>query len=246
MNALIIDDEAYARENLRLILKEYCPDIEIIGEADNIISAEVLIRQTNFDFLFLDINLKNENSFSLIQKLYDDPTFFKNLSIVFVTAFDEFAVNAFKLNAINYILKPISINLLLESITRVKNLIPQPEKINIIQTIKENSARNIITIPYKDAWEIVTIEDIIYIEGDGAYSKIFTTDNAEIYTSKSLKEYEHLLSDYKYLVRIHKSYFVNINFVVRIFKKDGGYLELKNGKKIPVSNNLKKDIYELF
>ncbi len=244
--AIIVDDELYARENLKDLLNEFCPEIEIVAEANSTSTAEAAIMSIEFDILFLDINLGNENSFALLHKLSADKSFTKNFTLIFITAYDEYALKAFQVNAVDYLLKPVSAELLLESMNKIKRLFRQEENSNLLSIISNNSVKKIITVPYKDAWEIVATDDILYIEAERAYSRIHTLQDKKMYASKSLREYELALSSLKYMIRVHKSFIVNVNHIARIIKSGGGYLELTNNKQIPISNTHKKDIYEYF
>ncbi len=243
LNVILVDDEKEACDNLKYILKEYIdPDINITAIANNTSEAEKLLSIHNPDALFLDIEMPNENAFQFLERV--SPIHFE---VIFVTAYDEYAIKAFKLNAVDYILKPISISELSNAVTKlkerikVKQLLSSPpannDFSNISKQISNKSKLNKIALKDTNNVEIVSFRDLIYIEACGGYSKVFFLKNeklTEMLTSVSISEYEELLPDTLFY-RIHKSYLVNCGQIKNIHKDDSMSLTMYHAGSIPIS-----------
>lgn len=203
LNGIIIDDERLARRELRSVLSDF-PEIAIIGEAENLTEGINLIRTNKPDVVFLDIQLQNENGFDLLEKIE------KDFKLIFVTAFDEFAIRAFEINAIDYLLKPVNPERLAKTLER---LLESEEK-------TENSFRKLeyadrLFIEIGERSKFLKISSIKCICADGDYTHIFTDDGKKHLVTKPLKEWEERLPD-KYFVRIHRSTIVNLEFIEKV------------------------------
>jgi two-component system LytT family response regulator len=203
LTAIIVDDERLARSELRLLLADFA-EIFIVGEAQNLTEAVNLIRAHKPDVVFLDIQLSNENGFDLLEKVE------KDFKLIFVTAFDEFAIRAFEINAIDYLLKPVNPERLAKSLER---LFETGEKSEVTSRKLEYEDRLFIEIGERSRF--LKISSIKCICADGDYTHVFTNDGKKHLITKPLKEWEHRLPE-KHFVRIHRSTIVNLEFIERV------------------------------
>jgi len=253
LRTLIVDDEEPARENLKLLLTENCPEIEVIGLADSVETAQQLIKELSPQVIFLDICMPSgTEGFDLLDSLPE-----KNFQVVFVTAFKDYALKAFHANAIHYILKPIEMD---DLKIAVKKLVSNQELFsnnneNLISYIRslENLTKNMnpalpsqrITINHAKGFKIVDPSDIMYLEGEGNYTKIFFSDGTQYIDTRSLGIYEDILDRQKFF-RIHKSYIVNILCVNEFLNNDGSFVIMKNGTRLAISRLRLTGFLELF
>lgn len=202
-NAIIVDDERLARKELISMLKDF-PEINIIGEAQSVESTLTLIKDTKPDVIFLDIQMPGNSGFTLLDKIS------QNIKIVFVTAFDEYAIRAFEVNAVDYLLKPLNP-------ARLKSTI---DRLHLESANKQIFSRK---LDYKDSifllinshMKFIKISSIQIINASGDYTEIFTSDPIKGLTSKSMKEWETRLPE-KHFVRIHRSNIINLNYITNI------------------------------
>jgi two-component system LytT family response regulator len=253
LRTLIVDDELPARENLKLLLSEYCPEIEVIGLADSVKMAQKMIKDLAPQVVFLDIRMPSgTEGFDLLDSLPE-----KNFQIVFVSAFKDYALRAFHVNAIHYILKPVDVEDLKAA---VKKLVANQEsfgnnKENLNSYIKslENLTKSMnpdtplqrITINHAKGFKIVDPSDIIYLEGEGNYTKIFFADGTQYVDTRSIGIYEGILDPKKFF-RIHKSHIVNVLFVSEFLNADGSFVVMKNGARLAISRLRLAGFQELF
>ena len=241
LNLLIVDDEKEACTNLRNILLDYIDaDLVIAGIAHNTAEAEKQILLLSPDAVFLDIEMPNENAFQFLNRI--GPVSFE---VIFVTAYDDYAIKAFRLNAVDYILKPISIGELSNAVRKLK------EKVLYKKAVAENKisysdiARQMgtkarphrITLKDNNNIEVVEFRDIFYVEAQGSYSRILFAkegETKEITMSNSIAEYEEILPD-DIFYRIHKSYLINCLHVKKILKEDSNYIIINDVFTLPVS-----------
>ncbi len=234
MKAIIIDDEKRARVTLQLLLAEYCPQIEIIAQCENLPEGVKAIRKHNPDLILLDIEMPGHSGLELLD-FFDESDI--NFSIIFTTAYNEYAIQAFKLSAIDYLLKPINPEQLTEAINRLE--IQKQKKLNF-KLLKENISNTCLTkiaVPSGNSLIFIDTSKISYIKGEGAYSEVFCVNDIKHMVSRNLKNFEDTLCNNSPFLRVHKSYIVNFNFVVAYNKSDGGFLELENKKQIPISSD---------
>jgi two-component system LytT family response regulator len=253
LRTLIVDDEAPARENLKLLLAEHCPEIEVIGSADSVEASQQAIKQLSPQVIFLDICMPSgTEGFDLLDSLPE-----KNFQVVFVTAFKDYALKAFHANAIHYILKPIDID---DLKVAVKKLVSNQElfrnnneNLDIYMRSLENLTKSMnpalpsqrITINHAKGFKIVDPADIIYLEGEGNYTKIYFSDGTQYVDTRSLGIYEDILDPQKFF-RIHKSHIVNILFVSEFLNSDGAFVVMKNGTRLAISRLRLAGFLELF
>jgi two-component system, LytTR family, response regulator len=234
MKALIVDDEVSNRENLHQLLQMYAPDVNICGVAEDVDQALKAITHQQPELVFLDIQLHNQSGFDLLKQL--DKI---NFEIIFVTAYDQYGIQAIKFAALDYLLKPIDIDELKFAVGKARKAIEvkqKNERLNyLLEYLKDdNQAKPRIALPLFGETRYVNISDIIRCEADNTYTRFLLINNEQVLVSKTLKEYADMLANYGFL-RSHQSHLVNIAYIKSWLREDGGSLLLTDGTKIPVS-----------
>jgi len=241
MKVILVDDEVVANESLTLIINEFLPDVEIVGTARSASEARKLISFYKPDLIFLDIEMPGEDGFDLLKSLSRI-----DFQIIFVTAYNQYAIQAFKFSAIDYLVKPVKISELLDAIKRAK-VLTEPKDVTNYQILLENiqsKKPTKIALNTADGREYLNIDNIIHIEGDVNYSKLFLTDKRVILASKTLKIFEELLSGHDFF-RTHKSSLVNLKYVKRILSRDGLAVEMTDGSQAMLSLASKEEFIQL-
>lgn len=243
MKALIVDDVRNVAESLKQLVVEFCEDVEVIGIADDAISAKKMIQEYQPDLVFLDIQMPGKSGLDMLSEM-DSVDF----SVIFVTAFDQYAVKAVRFGAIDYLLKPVDIQELKEAVDRAK--IKSKQKNLEIQNMVSNFQQsgdlsNTIIINSDKGYKLVPISEIIRIESDGNYSTIFTDEGKRYVSSKNLKSFEQFLEDYQF-TRVHKSHLINNNKIKDLNTKDQLEVILVNGDIIPLATRKKQVLINLF
>ncbi|HOB85360.1 MAG TPA: LytTR family DNA-binding domain-containing protein [Bacteroidales bacterium] len=240
MNVIIVDDEATVRNAIRALLNEHFPEVNILATAGSIEEGYEAIRQNNPDLIFLDIELPDGTGFGLLKKFST-----VSFKVIFVTGHQEYALDAIKVSALDYVLKPVDTDELCKAVEKAREIINQADQQLKLQALSENlQSRKVlkrIILHTSDHLQLVSISEIIRAEADSNYTSFNLSGGKRILVSRTIKEFESLLSG-SGMIRVHQSHLVNIAFIDRFVKKDGGYLILKDGSKIPVSPNLKKQV----
>jgi two-component system LytT family response regulator len=240
ITAVIIDDERSNREFISVILGDFCPEVKVIGQADGVVSGLDLLRQTDPDILFLDIKMPDGDGFQLLEKL-ENPRF----QLIFITAYDKYAIRSFKYSAVDYLLKPIDPEDMIRAVTRAKGRLGKGESGIELKVLMENlrvqdtSPRKII-VPDQNGFVVIRQDEVIRVEADGNYSTIKLSSGNEVVASKPIKYFEEMLEDSQF-VRIHNSHLVNINHIVKYIKGRGGIAITSDGAEIEVSRRKKDD-----
>lgn len=241
LTSIIVEDEETSRQILKNYLQKYCPNINIVGEAANVDEALVLIRNNNLDLVFLDVEMPYGNAFDLLEKVGD-----VDFETIFVTAYNHYAIDALNAHASYYLMKPISIDELIKAVDYVTDI---KTKENALQdevlVAKTSGVEGKITIPQQSGFEVLNTSDILYCKADDNYTEIYLNNNKRKIVSKTLKYFEEALRDASF-ARVHKSYLVNVNEVVKYQKGKGGSVVLSNGKEIMVSASKKADLLSFF
>lgn len=237
IRTIVIDDEKPSREVMCNYLTEYCQEVDIVATAGSVQSGYKAIKKHNPDMIFLDIELGDGKGFDLLN-MFDKVDF----SIVFVTAYSEYAVKAFRFSAVDYLLKPVKIDELREAITKVKNLNGRQLSTDNITTLLKNlnsspSAVPTLVIPHVKGFEVLKISDIIMCKADGYCTNFHLTGNRKIVSSKNLKQYEDLLPEHNF-IRVHHSFMVNLNHVCSFTKQ--GEIVLTEGFKASLGDAYKE------
>ena len=237
----IIDDEPDAVDFITSIISEYCPDLEVCGKANNVKEGIVLINEIKPELIFLDVEMPNGTGFDLLSNFPQ-----KDFDVIFITAFNHYAIKAIKFSAIDYILKPINISEFIEAVNRVvlkrsSNPISFNENFEVLLENLRTTHPTRLVIPTSDGREYLNPKDIIRIEADRSYSWFFLNDKRKILVSRHLKEFQELLNDRDFF-RPHNSHLINLDFVKKFIRHDGGYIEMTDGSQVPISRN-RKDLF---
>lgn len=240
MKVIIIDDELNARLALRGIIEENFPEIVILDECKDVPSAVKSINKFKPDVIFLDISMPGYSGLELFQFFEPNEMSFQ---VIFLTAYSEYAINAFELSAIDYILKPIRIEALERAIQKAKPKVS--EFLNILHDNLEDHLAKKIALQTGEGIIILPLNDVIYLKADGSYTHFFTTDKKKITVSKKISDYERL-EKIGGFIRIHRSHMVNVDKVSKILKQDGGAVMMQNGDLLSISNDKKQELISLF
>ena len=237
ITALLVDDEERSIENLSTLLSQHCEEVDIIGTCKNIEEAYTLIISKKPQVVFLDVNMPPNTGFELLEKFEELP-----FHLVFVTAFDYYAIDAIKFSALYYILKPIRINELKSAVQKLKKTLYNPnysDKINYSSFFDDKNTQNKLIINTHSGKDMVLFEEIYYIESNNTYSTFYLKNDKKITSSRPIKEYEEILPNNQFF-RCHRSFIVNISKVISIDKKEGDMLCLNTNIKIPLSTRKKE------
>lgn len=236
IKAVIIDDIPEAIAVLKSDLENYCVNIEVIGSAEGVVSGAKLIREVKPDLVFLDIQMNDGTGFDLLEICGD-----LSFKLIFTTASDEFAVKAFKFSAVDYLLKPIDPDELMDAVSRVEGQEKPSQRIDLL---KENLVRaKRIALNTLEKIHIVNIEEILRCESNINYTMFYFTDGTKLLVTKTLKEFDNLLSGHHF-IRVHQSHLINTNFI-KEFLKSAGEIVMKDGTKVPVSTRKKQVLMDM-
>jgi two-component system LytT family response regulator len=233
IKSIIVDDEPKSRNNLRDLLGEYCRQVEIVGEAASASEALKLIKQHSPDLIFLDIEMPGGSGFDLLKSLSN-----QNFEVIFVTAFDKYGIQAVKFCAIDYLLKPIDIFELSKAVEKAQLQIVKKKENQRLAELVANLDRlddeKRIALPMADKIEFIAINQIIRLEAESNYTRIFLDGKKEYLVCKTLKEYQEILEPHNFL-RTHQSHLINCRKIAAYIKTDGGYISMNDGSNVPIS-----------
>jgi two-component system LytT family response regulator len=242
IKTILVDDEPRGLNTLKKLLQEYCPELKIVAECADADSAREKIELLEPQLVFLDISLPGKSSFDMLTELEH-----VNFEIIFVTAHNEYTLQAFRYSAVDYLVKPIDEDLLTDAVKRAVKKISVSSVNNNITTLLHNiqkspsSQETKLCIPSLKGFQVVEVKNILYCEASGSYTNFHFTNNNSICSAKAIYEYEELLSDAGF-VRIHKSYLVNLLHIKEYMRGEGGSVILSNGTEVEVSRR-KKDLF---
>ena len=244
IKAIIIDDEIHSIETLQWKVENYCPDVDIVDTFSDPTDGLRYLNNHKIDLLFLDIEMPVMNGFDLLQEVTN-----LNFDVIFTTAYDEYGIRAIKYSALDYLLKPVQVEELVEAITKFQkkhyqNVLPQQLEVLFETLKKENNSGQKIALSTKESIELVKPEDIIMCESDSNYTMVYTPGRKKL-ISRTLKDFEELLKPHNFF-RSHQSFLVNIDHISEYMRNDGGYLIMSNDMKVPVSRNKKEALMRLF
>jgi two-component system, LytTR family, response regulator len=245
LKAIIIDDEEASRDTLKNYLGRYCPDVELMAQADSVKKGVEAIRQYQPDLIFLDVEMPYGNAFDLLEQVQDVA-----FETVFVTAFSNYALKALNLSASYYILKPIEIDELILAVEKIKKQKESHQellhtKILVENIHTENKQAQKIVLPLLDGFEVIQVKDIIRCEAHDNFTDFILTGNRKVMICRTLKHYETMLEDYNF-VRVHKSHLVNVQHVTKYLKGKGGQLIMSDQSYVDVSPNKKEVLMQRF
>ncbi|MCU0429149.1 MAG: LytTR family DNA-binding domain-containing protein [Cytophagaceae bacterium] len=245
LKAVLVDDESASRETLRNFLHKYCPEVEVIGEADAVPSALELLSNCKPDLVFLDVEMPFGNAFDLLEQLGD-----VSFSTVFVTAYDHYAIKALNFSASYYLLKPIDIDELIAAVEKVKKdrsiSHDLPHAKILMENLKQNGMQQRqLVLPVLEGFEIVRIQDIIRCQANDNFTDFYFVNNKKLMICRTLKFYEDLLSDSGFM-RIHKSHLINIQYVKKYIKGKYGTVIMSDNAEVDISPNKKEEFLSRF
>jgi len=223
LKAIIVDDELFGRENLKKIIQTYCHEIEVLGCADSVVSAKKLVSVHQPDVVFLDITMPVLDGFDFLKE-YDAPHFM----VVFVSAHEEFGINAVKAGAADYLLKPVNIKELKQTVKKLLLLQSSRAKDEILFDADK------LVLPASHGFHVLRVDDIIRLEAEGSYTKVFVKGGRDTMVSRTLKDFEDTIPKEKFF-RIHKSHLINLNFVKEYSNAGGSSVTMADGSRIEVS-----------
>lgn len=244
LRALIVDDEADARENLRMMLEEHCPEVQVVGQAGSAAEARQRINELQPNALFLDIKMPGEDGFQLLASIAE-----LDLPVVFTTAYDEYALKAFKENALDYLEKPIDHEELQRAVKKLAKAAgelnsTQPSAIAALMKDPASPLSTRVAIPGRDGLVLLKQEDILYLEASDSYTTVHLKDGKRSVSSKHIRVFEDNL-DAKTFFRVHKSYIINLAHLKGFSRSEGNMAQLDNGALIPVSRRRLPDFLGL-
>lgn len=239
LTAIIVDDEEFARENLKMMIADFCPDVQVLGLASGAEEGIALIEECRPQVVFLDVMMPGRDGFSMLRGIEE-----RDFAVVFTTAHDEFALKAIKEEAVDYLEKPINIDELRMAVEKVVRRLNQSQEdlskgsaqqTDLIQRIAINSGMDKTIIPTRDGMAIVDNRDIIHLEASESYTTIYLTENRKFLSSKTIKIYEDKLNPNMFF-RIHKSHIINVAHHLREFQRtSGNYAILSNNVEVPIA-----------
>lgn len=242
MKAILVDDSPQARKLLRLMLKELAPTVEVIAELEDATEGLRKVKLMQPDVVFLDIEMPGKSGLQMAEELVESGC---TSAIVFTTAYNAYAINAFRLSAVDYLLKPIQEDQLLESIEKVKERLKFQDTAVQLKALSKNlktEKPDVLCVPVQGGYEYMSLNEILFLEADGSYVRIVCANGKHKLVAKNLKYFENSLQGAGNFVRVHRSYSVNMDEVSAYIKSDGGNLELRSGKVIPVSRDRKQAV----
>lgn len=237
---VIIDDDQLARRGLKRILEQNFKEIQIMGEADSVVTGLALINEVDPDLVFLDIEMPDGTGFNLLEQLTNI-----NFKVVFTTSYSDYAITAFKYSAFDYIVKPVLIENVRSTISRI-NDIPILQEKQQVEVLKKNLNRSsdedqTIALPEINGFSIVKVKDIFRCEGERNYSRIYFNNGNSVLVSRTLLDFDNLLVPHGFF-RIHRSHLINLRNVNRYLKTDGGMVEMMDKTQLPVSPKFKDEL----
>ena len=238
IRSIIIDDEQHCVKSLLKDLQQHCTSVEVLDTSYSAKEGIMAIKKLNPDLVFLDVEMPWMNGFEMLEILGD-----VNFSIIFTTAHDEFAAKAFRISAVDYLLKPIDANDLKAAVQKVEKKMDQGSNLqhisNLLRNIRKPSAEQKIALPQREGYEFIDVSSIIYCEAEGAYTKVFIMEKKPMLISRTLGDVEELLPP-DLFQRIHHSTLINVSYISQFLRSDGGYVVLTNGEKLSVSKAKKE------
>lgn len=232
LKAIIVDDELYGRENLKKIIETYCHEIEVLGCADSVVGAKELVSVHKPDVVFLDITMPVLDGFDLLEE-YDEP----NFMVVFVSAHEEFGINAVKAGAADYLLKPVNIKELKQTVKKLLLLQSRRIKDEILCDADK------LVLPASHGFNVLLIDDIIRLEAEGSYTKVIMKGGKNTIVSRTLKDFEDTIPKEKFF-RIHKSHLINLKFIKEYSNVGGNFVTMIDGSRVEVSRRRAQDFVQ--
>lgn len=245
MKAIIIDDEKKARSLLKILVEENCPKITEIFEAPDLLSGVEIIKKEEPSIVFLDIEMPEHSGLEILNFIENDVY---NFEIIFTTAYSEYAIQAFQLSAIDYLLKPVRPNQVKIAVEKAIDFLGKTSINSKLEELKKsfkNNSFDKIGLPVSDGIRFVDFKSIILLEADGMYSKISLNDGEQLLISKPLKHFVSILEDIPTFYKPHRSYLINIMYIKQYVKSDGGYIVMDNDKTVSISKEKRDEFLQI-
>jgi two-component system LytT family response regulator len=241
LKTIIVDDEPDSIKLLSLQLSQHCPEVEIAGMYTSSVKALPAIEKIQPDLVFLDIEMPIMNGFELLEKILHLP-----FSVIFITAYNQYALKAFRFNAVDYLVKPVDAEDLIEAISKAaKRIKPTATQLSLMQKQMRGEAATKIAIPGQQGGvSFIDLNEIVYSEASNNYSKLILTDGKQFLISKTLKDVQEVLEE-EHFLRVHRQYIINLNHV-KHFNRNEGILTMDNGDHIPIARNQKERLTERY
>lgn len=244
IKALLVDDEQPNIDNLKILLTKHCPQVKIVATAMNIQAALEAIAEYQPKVIFLDVEMPGHNGFEILEAIGEH----RDFEVIFVTAFHQYAIDAIRFSALDYLLKPIRIGELVKAVEKLSQKQAESQKQermeNMIANLKRDHQAKKIAITSTERIDFVQLSDIIYCQSDNNYTSIYLKGGKKIVASQTLKSYERLLRDFDFF-RVHQSYLINVKYISSILRKEGGYVLMNNGESLPISRMKKETLMEI-
>jgi two-component system LytT family response regulator len=244
LRAILIDDELSSLQNLRQKLEEYCKSVNVLATAQKPEEAIFLVRHHKPDVLFLDIEMPKMSGFDMLEELKDFES-----EIIFTTAYNHYAIDAIRISAFDYLIKPIAIEDLQNAVNRMLSVRARQtrERLRVLKDsmADASSQENKIAVPTGEGLEFIMIREIVRIESSANYSRVFLSDRRSLLVTRLLKDFEDLLAPYRFF-RVHNSHVVNLQYITRYIRGEGGQVVIENGDVVDVSRRKKEEFLSLF
>ena len=245
IKAIAIDDEVHCLETLSILLKESCPQVQLLEQCRSAKKGLEAIEKNKPDLVFLDIEMPAMNGFELLEQFTEIP-----FAIIFTTSYDQYAIKAIHFSALDYLLKPIDPNELKLAVKKVEEQrhLPMAEQFQMLlkQINGKNSGFNKIAVPTAEGFELIPADQVLYLEANDNYTHLFLKNKNKIIACRTLKEMEEQIHDFTFFIRIHNSYMVNLNEVAKYVRGEGGYLVMSDGSSVNVSRSRKDALLKFF
>ncbi|HKB42750.1 MAG TPA: LytTR family DNA-binding domain-containing protein [Chitinophagaceae bacterium] len=245
IKSIVIDDEVHCIETLSLLLKEYCPDVQVTEQCRSAKNGLEAIEKLKPDLVFLDIEMPIMNGFEMLEQFTEIP-----FAIIFTTSYDQYAIKAIRFSALDYLLKPIDPKELISAIHKVhiRKYPPSAEQFSMLLSKIQNKESDFtkIAVPVSEGFELIPTDQIISCEADDNYTHLHLKNKKKITACRTLKEVEEQLESFSSFVRVHHSYIVNLNEVIKYIRGEGGYLVMSDGNTVNVSRSRKDALLKFF
>jgi two-component system LytT family response regulator len=245
IKAILIDDEVHCLDTLNILISDYCPEVQVMAQCVSAKQGLVEVEKYAPTLVFLDIEMPSMNGFEFLEQFTQIP-----FAIVFTTSYDQYAIKAIRFSALDYLLKPIDPKELIAAVHKVKTQkhLPSQEQFQMLMSHvkhKENGF-NKIAVPISEGFELIPADQLVRCEADDNYTYLFLKNKTKIVACRTLKEMEEQLKDFSSFLRVHHSYLVNLNEVVKYVRGEGGYLVMSDGSTVNVSRSRKESLMKLF
>jgi len=245
IRSILVDDEIHCLDTLSILLKEYCPEVQILERCASAKAALEAIDKLKPSLVFLDIEMPAMNGFELLEQFDEIP-----FAVIFTTSYDQYAIKAIRFSALDYLLKPIDPKELITAVHKIETQkqLPVAEQFEMLlnQVHHKTKAFKKIAVPTSEGFELIYADQILRCEADDNYTHLFLKNKNKIVACRTLKEVEEQLEDFSYFVRIHHSYLVNINEVTKYVRGEGGYVIMSDGTSVNVSRSRKESLMKWF